>query len=163
MSTPIELERQVAAAADRYREIVASPDVAGIPEQGRHAAAKAVGRALQLLAFVLRRAADAGVDEQRLAELTGWQPELVRELLQRPPEPELVARVAPAAIDAAAVVVAVADADASQRLHDLLGAILAEVDDDRWSPPAAELDELHERLETIWRAWRQRLRATSMQ
>jgi hypothetical protein len=155
MSTGVELERQVAAAADRYREIVASPDVAGIPAQGRHAAAKAVGRALQLLAFVLRRAADAGVGEQRLAELTGWQPELVRDLLQRPPEPELVARVAPNAIDAAAVARAVADADASQRLHDLLGEILAEVDDDRRSPSAAGLDELHARLEAAWHAWRE--------
>jgi hypothetical protein len=162
VSTGVELERQVAAAADRYREIVASPDVAGIPEQGRHAAAKAVGRALQLLAFVLRRAADAGVDEQRLAELTGWQPELVRELLQRPPEPELVARVAPAAIDAAEVARAVADADASQRLHDLLGAILAEVDDDGWSPPAADLDELYGRLEASWHAWREGLRGARM-
>jgi hypothetical protein len=89
MSELPEIERQVVAAADRYREVAASHDVTGLPDSGRHAAAKAVGRALQLLSFVLRRAVEDGVPVERLSELTGLDREPVRELLERPPEPEL--------------------------------------------------------------------------
>jgi hypothetical protein len=153
-----ELERQVVAAADRYREVAGSEDVAGLPESGRHVAAKSVGRAIQLLSFVLKRAADGGVGVERLSELTGWEPPLVRELLERPPEPEFVSRVAPEGVDPAIVARAAASLHASQRLHALAGAILADVDDESWSPAAADLDELHDRLENAWRAWRQGLR-----
>jgi hypothetical protein len=163
MSGSAELERQVAAAAERYREIVTSPDVAGIPDRGRHAAAKAVGRSLQLLAFVLRRAADSGVDEARLGELTGWEPDVVRELLQRPPAPDLVARVAPDAVDPAEVARAAAGAAAAQRLHDLTVAILADAEDERRSLPAADLDNLHGRLDAAWHAWQKAVGAAPMQ
>jgi hypothetical protein len=153
MTASLEVERQVVAAADRYREVAALADSAGLPESGRHAAAKAVGRAIQLLSFVLKRAADAGVGIDRLSELSGWEPELVRELLERPPAPDFVSRVAPK-VDAATVVRAAASEDASQRLHQLSNAILADVDDEEWSPAAADLDDLHDRLETAWQAWR---------
>jgi hypothetical protein len=154
-----EIERQVVAAAERYREVAASQDVVGLPESGQHVAAKAVGRAIQLLSFVLKRAAAGGVGAERLSELTGWEPDLVRDLLERPPAPELVSRVAPAGVDPAEVARAASSSDASLRLHELAGAILADVDDDRWSPAAADLDELHDRLESAWRAWRQGLRS----
>jgi hypothetical protein len=161
--TDSEVERQVVAAADRYREIAGSHEVAGLPEAGRHVAAKAIGRAIQLLSFVLKRAAAAGVGDERLSELTGWDPQMVRELRERPPEPEFVSRVAPAGVDPAAVARAAASAQASHRLHELAGAILADVDDERWSPAAADLDELHDRLESAWRVWRAGLRGPSME
>jgi hypothetical protein len=163
MTASLEVERQVVAAADRYREVAASAESAGLPESGRHAAAKAVGRAIQLLSFVLKRAADGGVGVERLSELSGWEPEHVRELLERPPEPEFVSRVAPSAIDAVAVARAAASAEASHRLHELAGAILADVDDERWSPAAADLDELHDRLETGWQTWRAGLGGPTME
>ncbi len=157
MTELTEVERQVLAAADRYREVVASKDIAGQPQHGQHAAAKAVGRAIELLAFVGKRAVDAGVDVERLSELTGWEPDLVRELLARAPEPSFVSRVAPASVDPAAVVRAAASSHASNLLHELLDTILADIDDERWSPAAADLDELYDRLETAWRTWRQGL------
>jgi hypothetical protein len=92
MTAATEIERQVVDAADRYREVAASHDAPNLPESGRHAAAKAVGRSLQLLAFVLRRAVDDGISVERLSELTGLDVDPVRELLERPPEPELIAR-----------------------------------------------------------------------
>jgi hypothetical protein len=155
VSGPPEIERQVVAAADRYREVAASHDAAGLPESGRHAAAKAVGRSLQLLSFVLKRAVDDGVSVERLSELTGLDPEPVRELLERPPAPDLMARAADAGAES--VGRAEASSDASQRLHMLTLAILADIDDERWSPAAADLDDLHDRLESAWSAWRQAL------
>jgi hypothetical protein len=163
MSVSVEVERQVVAAAERYREVAALAGVEGMPESGRHAAEKAVGRAIQLLSFVLKRATEAGVGLDRLSELSGWEPELLHELLQRPPEPDFVSRVAPSQIDAAAVARAAASAEESHRLHDLVAAILADVDDEQWSPAAADLDELHDRLESAWRAWRADLRRPSME
>jgi hypothetical protein len=156
--TETELERQVVAAADRYRDVAGTPDVAGLPESGRHAAAKAVGRAIQLLSFVAKRASDSGVSIERLSELTGWEPDLLRELLERPPQPELVSRVAPEGVDPAAVARAAASSQELQRLRELADAILRDVDDDAWSPAAADLDALHDRLESAWQAWRQGLR-----
>jgi hypothetical protein len=151
MTAATEIERQVTAAADRYREVAASHDAPGLPESGRHAAAKAVGRSLQLLSFVLRRAVDDGVSVERLSELTGLDVDPVRELLERPPEPDLVAR------SEAPVTRAPASSDASQRLHALTAMILADVDDERWSPAAADLDDLHDLLDDAWRTWRQGL------
>jgi hypothetical protein len=155
-----EIERQVAAAADRDREVAASHDVAGLPDAGRHAAAKAVGRSLRLLAFVLRRAVEEGVSVERLSELTGLEREPVRELLERPPEPALVSRIVPAGVDPVEVARAAASSEASYRLHELARTILADVDDERWSPAAADLDELHDRLDSAWRGWRHGLRGT---
>jgi hypothetical protein len=153
--TQDEAERQVVAAFDRYGEAVAAMDAGGRPEVGQRAAAKAVGRALQLLAFLFRRAVESGVSVERLSELTAWEPSLVREMLERPPEPALVSRVVPAGTDTTAVARAAASFAASERLHALMQQILGDVDDERWSPAAADLDELLERLDGTWRRWRQ--------
>src|SRR6202008_779030 len=69
MTPSLEIERQVVAAAERYREVAALAEVQGLPESGKHAAAKAVGRAIQLLSFVLKPAADGGGAIDRLREL----------------------------------------------------------------------------------------------
>ena len=44
----------------------------GRPESGQHVAVKAVGRAVHLVVFALRHAAESGVPLERLVELTGW-------------------------------------------------------------------------------------------
>ena len=81
----------------------------GRPEAGQYVAAKSVGRAVHLVAFALRHAAESGVPFERLVELTGWEPDLVRAGLQRPvPEPLVVARFGPRALDAGAVAEAAA-------------------------------------------------------
>jgi hypothetical protein len=49
----------------------------GRPESGQHVAVQAVGRAVQLVVFALRHAADTGVPLERLVELSGWEPQLV--------------------------------------------------------------------------------------
>src|SRR3954462_176268 len=88
-----EAERQLSASAERHREVLASMQESGRPEAGQHVAVKAVGRALQLVSFALKRAAEVGVSFERLVELTGWEPDLVREALERTvPEPWFVAR-----------------------------------------------------------------------
>src|SRR4051794_572017 len=99
-----EAERQLAASAERHREAVTSMQELGRPEAGQHVAIKVVGRAVHLVSFALRRAAEAGFPFERLVELTGWEPDLVREgLEQAVPEPRVVARLAPAGVDARAV------------------------------------------------------------
>ena len=55
----------------------------GRPESGQHVAVKAVGRAVHLVSFALRHAAECGVPLERLVELTGWEPDLVSEALAR--------------------------------------------------------------------------------
>src|SRR3954464_11253172 len=94
----LEAERQVVEATQRYREVTAPMEAGGRPEAGQRASVKAVGRALQLVAFVPGGAAAAGVGVERLPELTRWGREIIRQALERPPEPALVARVAPAAL-----------------------------------------------------------------
>lgn len=137
----------------------------GRPESGQLIAVKAVGRAVHVVSFALRRAAESGVPLERLAELTGWAPALVSEAVARAPDPmrppttSYVARLAPATLDAGAVAQAAASVEATARLHALTQRILADVDDDAWSPAAADLVDLHERLDAEWRAWRQRLGA----
>lgn len=152
-----EAERQLAAAAERHREVVASMQEAGRPESGQHVAVKAVGRAVHLVSFALRHAADSGVSVERLAELTGWDPRLVVEILERAPEPGYVARLAPPAFDPRAVALAAAAHEEAARLQGLAQRILADVADDRWSPAPSDLADLHDRLDTEWRAWRQAL------
>src|ERR1041384_1655998 len=83
----VEAERQLAAATARYREAVASMQQLGRPEAGQRVSIKSLGRAVHLVSFTLRRAADAGVPFERLVELTGWEPHLVRGGLERPPRP----------------------------------------------------------------------------
>ena len=79
--TYVEAERQLAAAAERHHEAVASMHELGRPDAGQHVAIKSVGRAVQLVSSALRRAAAAGVPSERLVELTGWEPDLVREVV----------------------------------------------------------------------------------
>ncbi len=157
-----EAERQLAAATARHREAVASMQELGRPEAGQHVSIKSIGRAVHLVSFTLRRAADAGVPFDRLVELTGWEPDLVREGLERVPEPRVIARLAPAGVDPGAVVQAAAVLEAITRLRDLTQRVLADVDLDLTveapSPLApADLDDLHDRLGTAWSAWRQAL------
>jgi hypothetical protein len=159
----MEAERVLAAVAERHREAVASMQQPGRPEAGQHVAVKVVGRAVHLVSFALRRAAEAGVPFERLVELTGWEPDLVREGLERPvPEPRVVARLAPAGVDPRAVAQAAAAFEAIRRLQELTQRVLADVDldvDVNARPPLApaDLNDLYTRLETAWRSWRQAL------
>jgi hypothetical protein len=59
--SPVEAERQLSAAAERHTEVLAAMSATAEPALGREAAARALGRGVQLLSFTLRRAADAGV------------------------------------------------------------------------------------------------------
>jgi hypothetical protein len=159
----LEAERQLAAAIERHREVLASMHELGRPESGQHVAVKAVGRAVHLVSFTLRHAAESGVRLERLVELTGWAPELVSEALarapdpMRPPAPSYVARLAPAELDPGAVAQAAASVEATGQLQALTKRILDTVGDDAWSPAPADLVDLHERLEAEWRSWRQAL------
>ena len=130
----------------------------GRPETGQHIAAKSVGRAVQLVSFALKRAAAAGIPFERLVELTGWKPDLVREGLDRAvPEPWFMARLAPPGADARAVAQAAAAFEALARLRALTQRVLADVDaeaEEQSLPAPADLDDLHDRLESAWRSWR---------
>lgn len=157
-----EAERQLTASAERHREAVASMQQPGRPAAGQHVAVKSVGRAVHLVSFTLRRAAEAGVPFERLVELTGWEPDLVREGLERVPEPRAIARLAPAGVDPGAVAQAAAVFEAITRLRELTQRVLDDIDLDVTveAPPAvapADLEDLHDRLETAWSAWRQAL------
>ena len=151
-----EAERQLVAAVERHREVVASMQEPGRPESGQHVAVKAVGRAVQLVVFALRHAAESGVPRQRLIALTGWDGQLVDEALARAPDPRFIARLAPAGLDPIAIAAA-AGIEVTARLQTLTQRILADVSDERWSPAPADLVELHDRLDGEWRAWRQSL------
>ena len=130
----------------------------GRPETSQHVAVKAVGRAVHLVSFALRHATESGVPLERLVELTGWEPELVSEAVARAPDPlrppaqHFVARLAPAGLDPGAVAQAAASAEATARLQELTQRILADVE--AWSQAPADLVDLHERLESEWRSWR---------
>jgi hypothetical protein len=151
-----EAERQVSASAERHREVLASMQQLGRPEAGQHVAVKAVGRAVALVSFALKRAAEVGVPSERLVELTGWEPDLVREALERTvPEPWFVARLAPSGVDARALAEAAAAFDSLARLQDLTQRVLADLDREAGAP--ADLDALHDRWEIAWRSWREEL------
>ena len=152
-----EAERQLGAAVERHREAVASMRDAGRPEAGRHVAVKALARAVELVVFALRHAAQCGVPVERLEQLTGWERQLVDEALARTPDPRFVARLAPPGIDPDAVARAAASIAATTRLQELTQRILADIGDPAWSPAPADLADLHERLDGAWRAWRQAL------
>jgi hypothetical protein len=157
-----EAERQLAEATARHREALASMHELGRPEAGQHVAIKSVGRAVHLVSFALRRAAEAGVRFERLVALTGWEPDLVREGLERIPEPRVIARLAPAGVDPRAVAQAATAFEAITRLRELTQRMLADVDRGVGveAPSAlapADVDDLHDRLETAWSAWREAL------
>jgi hypothetical protein len=152
-----EAERQLTAAVDRHREALASMGELGRPESGQHVAVKAVGRAVQLVVFALRHAAQCGVPYERLVELTGWDNQLVDEALARSPDPRFIARMAPAVLDPNAVARAAAGIEATTRLQALTQRILADVGDEAWSPTPDDLADLHERLDAEWRSWRKPL------
>src|SRR3954464_7179743 len=80
-SLPSEVERQLTAAAERHRELIAAGAVAAPPEQGPHAAAAALARGVQLVSFTLARAAAAGIPRERLVELSGWDASVIEDLL----------------------------------------------------------------------------------
>lgn len=151
---PAEAERQVGEVVERYREVAHSMEAGGRPTIGQQAAVKAVARAIALVAFVLQRAREAGVPPERLGELTGWEPGFVQELLNRPAEPARVARLTPPGVDPGAVAQATASVAAAVRLRALLDEIVADVEDESWSPAAADLDDLQDRIAGAWRAWR---------
>src|SRR3954471_5325255 len=102
-SSRAEAERQLVASAERHREVVASMQTLGRPEAGQHVAVKSVARAVHLVAYALKRAADAQVPLERLAELTGWNPDLVRRGIEKASEPAYVARLTPPGVDVRAV------------------------------------------------------------
>ena len=54
-----EAERQLVAAVERHREVFVSMRELGRPEAGQHVAVKAVGRAVHLVSFALRHAAES--------------------------------------------------------------------------------------------------------
>ena len=154
----LEAERQLTAALERHREVLASMQELGRPESGQHVAVKAVGRAVHLVSFALRHAAESGVPLDRLVELTGWEPELVSEAVARapdplrPPAPHFVTQLAPAGLDPGAVAEAAASAEATADLKELTQRILADVE--TWSQAPADLVDLHDRLNSEWRSWR---------
>ena len=156
-----EAERQLAAALDRHREVLASMRELGRPESGQHVAVKSVGRAVHLVSFALRHAAECGVPVARLVELTGWEPELVNDALARaidpmlPPSSSFVARLALDGLDPGAVAQAAASVEATARLQALTQRILADVGNDASPRAPAALVDLHERLDREWRSWRQ--------
>ena len=156
-STGPEAERQLVAAVERHREVLASMQELGRPEASQHVAVKAVGRAVHLVSFALRHATECGVPLERLAELTGWEPEVVSEAVERARDPlqppaSLAARLAPPGLDPVAVAQAAASIEATARLQELAQRILADAADDAWSP--ADLVDLHERIDRAWRSWR---------
>ncbi len=155
--TAAEAERQLAAAAERHAEVVASIQVGGRSPSSQQTATRALARGVQLVWFTLARAAAAGVPLERLVELTGWDEDLVRDTLGRGPEPLVVARLTPEGLDPDAVARAASSFEATARLDVLAASIMADVSDPAWSPAAADLDELCERLEMAWRSWRQAL------
>jgi hypothetical protein len=149
----LEAERNLADAAERHREAIASLAQGGRPASGETSALRALARGVQLVTYALRRAHAAGIDIERLAVVSGWEPEVVLEALDRGPEPVL-ARAVPDNVDPDAVTRAAAALEALSHVEQLLRRISADVHDDSWSPAPAVLDALHDRLETQWQSWR---------
>ena len=152
-----DAERQVSEALDRHREAVASMQTLGRPAAGQHVAVKAVARAVHLVAYALKRAADVQVSLERLAELTGWEPDVVRRGIEKASEPEYVARLTPPGVDVRAVADAADAYDAIDRLQDLTRRILSDVEAvaaASSTPAQADPADLHDRVEAAWRSWR---------
>jgi hypothetical protein len=97
---------------------------------------------------------------ERLAELTGWEPDVVRRGIETPSEPAYVARLTPAGVDVRAVADASAALDAIERLRDLTRRILADVEAVAAAAPTpaqADPADLHDRVEAAWHSWRHEL------
>ena len=151
-----EVERQLVAAVERHREVVTSMQEPGRPESGQHVAVKAVGRAVQLVVFALRHAAESGVPRERLVQLSGWDAQLVDDFQQALAHSvSLVAQLAPPGLDPAQVAEVAAGIEATARLQGLAQRILADIADDAWAPTPTDLVDLHERVDSSWRSWRQ--------
>ena len=151
----VEAERQLAAAAERHREVLASMQELGRPEAGQHVAVKAVDRAVRLVCFALRRGAEAGIPEPRLVELTGWDAALVAQGIAEIDEPRFVARLVPAGLDPGEIEETAAGVKATARLSELTREILDHMlDEDAGAPGPRDLDELHRRLDATWNEWR---------
>lgn len=154
--THAEAERQLVAAAERHREALGSMQQIGRPEAGRHVAAKAVDRAVRLVCFALKNAAEAGVATDRLVELTRWDTALVTEGLAEPDDPRFVASLVPPDLERSFATATAAAVTATARLSDLTQEILVGVlDDERRAPSAGELDQLHDRIAATWAEWRE--------
>ena len=146
-----EAERQLAHAAARHREVLAASSQSGRSAAGDSSAAAAVTRGAALVTFALRRAVAAGIDVEDLASISGWDPGVIGEAVERGPAPVL-----PADLDAALVMRSEATLDAMAELDLLLRRISADVVDPDWAPAPADLDELREGLDQRWREWRLR-------
>jgi hypothetical protein len=152
-----EAERQLLAAADRHREVLASMQELGRPEAGQHVAVKAVDRAVRLVCFALRRGAEAGIPRERLVELTGWDPALVAHGIEQPDEPQFVARLVPPGLDSGYIALTASGVRATTQIHDLTDEILEYVlDEGAGAPSPGDLEELHRRLAATWTDWRGR-------
>lgn len=77
-----EAERQLRAAMARHHEAVASLDQRGRSESAALTAAGAEERGAALVLYALRRAHAAGVDIERLAEISGLAPDVLRKTLE---------------------------------------------------------------------------------
>jgi hypothetical protein len=152
-----EAERQLAAATERHDEVVAAMQVGDTESLGHRPAVRALARGIQLVSFTLQRASSAGVPLERLVELSGWEESTVRAALARGPESNVVESVAPGVEDAGAVAREAAGFEATARVDALLQRILADVAARGFSQHGGEVDDLCERLETAWRAWRDEL------
>ena len=129
----------------------------GRPAAGQHVAVKSVARAVQLVAYAQNRAADSQVPLERLAEITGWEPDVVRKGIEKASEPAYVARLTPPGVDVRAVAAAADAFHAIDRLQDLTRRIVADVEAvaaASSTPAQADPADLHDRLEAAWRSWR---------
>ena len=79
---PAEAERQLRAAVARHSEAVASLGQHGRSPTSDSTAAGAEERGAALVLYALRRAQEAGVDVERLAEITGLPPDALRGALE---------------------------------------------------------------------------------
>ena len=157
-----EAERQLAAAVERHLEAVSSMQALGRSEAGQRVAIKVLGRAVELVSYALRRAAAAGVPFERLVELTGWEPDLVREGLERAvPEPR--ARLGSRRPDSTPSrspgprrpsMPSGVCTNSPTRARDIDG----DPDGGAQALPApADVEDLHDRFETAWQSWREDL------
>lgn len=150
-----EAERQLKEAAARHRELIATSLQSGRSPAGDSSAAAALTRGAALVTYALRRAVAAGIEGERLAELSGWEPDVVELAVQRGPGPVL-----PPDLDPAAVTRSEATLDAMAKLDELFRRMSSDLTDPAWSPAPVDLDELGDRLEQEWREWRRRLGQT---